>query len=104
MTIVRNKAIDRLRAQGKRVTTPIDLTPDIADDRPDAEACLLRAESDARIVACIEALPGGDATLIRTAFFEGATYAEIAARASSPLGTIKSRIRRALIRLRECLR
>lgn len=103
VTLVRNKAIDRLRAQGKRVTTPIDMAPDIADDRPDAETCLLDAESDARILACIQTLPTGDATLIRTAFFEGTTYADIATRASSPLGTIKSRIRRALIKLRECL-
>lgn len=103
VTLVRNKAIDRLRAQGKRVTTPIEMAPDIADERPDAEACLLGAESDARILACIQTLPAGDATLIRTAFFEGTTYADIAVRASSPLGTIKSRIRRALIKLRECL-
>jgi len=103
VTLVRNKAIDRLRAQGKRVTTPIEMAPDIVDDRPDAETCLLDAESDARILACIQTLPSGDATLIRTAFFEGTTYADIATRASSPLGTIKSRIRRALIKLRECL-
>ncbi len=103
VTLTRNKAIDRLRARGKRVMTPIDAAPDLADDRPDAETCMLSAEADARVLACIETLPKGDAALIRTAFFEATTYADIAARAAAPLGTIKSRIRRALLKLRECL-
>ena len=42
-------------------------------------------------------------TLIRTAFFEGATYEELATRTGSPLGSVKSWIRRGLLQLRECL-
>jgi RNA polymerase sigma-70 factor (ECF subfamily) len=41
--------------------------------------------------------------LIRTAFFEGVTYDELAARTGSPLGSVKSWIRRGLLQLRECL-
>jgi RNA polymerase sigma-70 factor (ECF subfamily) len=41
--------------------------------------------------------------MIRTAFFEGATYNDIAERAALPLGTVKSRIRRALMKLKACL-
>ncbi len=103
VALTRNKAIDRLRAKGKRIMTPIDAADDIADDRPDAETCLIGAEADARVLACIKTLPTGDATLIRTAFFDGSTYADIAERAGTPLGTIKSRVRRALLKLRECL-
>ena len=103
VTLTRNRAIDRLRSRGKRITTPIEDAHDIADDRPDAEACLIAADGDARIHGCVEALAKGDASLIRTAFFDGATYADIAARASTPLGTIKSRMRRALMKLRDCL-
>jgi RNA polymerase sigma factor (sigma-70 family) len=103
VALTRNRAIDRLRSKGKRVMTPIELAEEIADDRPDAEQCLIAHEADARIVACIETLAKDDATLIRTAFFDGATYADISARASMPLGTIKSRIRRALMKLRTCL-
>lgn len=103
VALTRNRAIDRLRARGRQLTAPIEAAADIADDRPDAEACLIEAESGERILACIETLAPGDATLIRTAFFEGSTYADIAARASLPLGTVKSRIRRALLRLRACL-
>ena len=103
VTLTRNRAIDRLRARGKRQFAPIDAAHDIADETPDAEHCLIAHESDARITACIEVLSKGDATLIRTAFFDGATYADLADRASLPLGTIKSRIRRALLKLRDCL-
>lgn len=103
VALTRNRAIDRLRAKGKRVMAPIELAEEVADDRPDAETCLIADEGNARIRACIETLQKDDATLIRTAFFEGATYADIAERAKAPLGTIKSRIRRALLKLRACL-
>jgi RNA polymerase sigma factor (sigma-70 family) len=103
VAMTRNRAIDRLRAKGKRVMAPIELAEEIADDRPDAEECLIAHEANARILACIETLQKDDATLIRTAFFEGSTYADIAARAAMPLGTIKSRIRRALMKLKVCL-
>ena len=103
VALTRNRAIDRLRARGKRIMAPIELAAEIADDRPDAEACLIADQGNARILACIETLQTDDATLIRTAFFEGSTYADIAERASTPLGTVKSRIRRALLKLRTCL-
>ena len=103
VTLTRNRAIDRLRASGKRLMVPIDAAHDVADDTPDAEACLIAGDDRARIAQCIETLNGGDATMIRTAFFEGATYADLADRASVPLGTVKSRIRRALMKLKECL-
>ena len=103
VALTRNRAIDRLRAKGKRVMAPLDLAAEVADDRPDAEECLIAHEADARIIACIQTLATDDAALIRTAFFDGATYADIAERASTPLGTIKSRIRRALIKLKACL-
>lgn len=103
VALTRNRAIDRLRSKGKRVTAPIELAAEIADDRPDAESCLISDEGNARILACIETLATDDATLIRTAFFEGATYNDIADRAKTPLGTVKSRIRRALLKLRACL-
>jgi RNA polymerase sigma factor (sigma-70 family) len=103
VALTRNRAIDRLRAKGKRVMAPIEIAEQVADDRPDAETCLIAHESNARIIACIETLHRDDATLIRTAFFEGATYADIADRARTPLSTIKSRVRRALLKLRACL-
>ncbi len=103
VTLTRNRAIDRLRSSGKRLIAPIEAAMDVADEAPDAEACLIAADDRARIAQCMETLASGDATMIRTAFFEGATYADLAERASVPLGTVKSRIRRALMKLKACL-
>ncbi len=56
-----------------------------------------------RLADCIAALGESDARFIRTTFLNGATYAELADNAGLPLGTVKSRIRRALLKLRACL-
>ena len=103
VTLTRNRAIDRLRASGKRMMAPIEAAADVADDAPDAEACLIAADDRARIAQCMDTLASGDATMIRTAFFEGATYHDIADRSAMPLSTVKSRIRRALMKLKDCL-
>ncbi|MFM5885632.1 MAG: sigma-70 family RNA polymerase sigma factor [Novosphingobium sp.] len=102
-TLTRNRAIDQLRRSGRRPTAPLDLADDVADSAPDAEAALIAQAVDGRIEHCIQALAKSDAAMIRTAFFDGATYADLAERAAMPLGTVKSRIRRALLKLRECL-
>ena len=103
VTLTRNRAIDRLRASGRRMMAPIEAAYDVADETPDAEACLIASDDRARIAQCMDTLASGDAAMIRTAFFEGATYHDIADRAAMPLGTVKSRIRRALMKLKECL-
>ena len=103
VTIARNRAIDRLRARGRRITTPIETIEEPADETASALDCMIEAEGETRIEYCLGRLSDGDATLIRTAFYEGATYGELAERSRQPLGTIKSRIRRAFLKLRECL-
>ena len=103
VTLTRNRAIDRLRASGRRLTAPLDLAFDVVDDAPDAEACLIASDDRARVAQCMDTLASSDAMMIRTAFFEGVTYADIADRASVPVGTVKSRIRRALMKLKACL-
>jgi RNA polymerase sigma-70 factor (ECF subfamily) len=75
----------------------------VPDPEPDAETRVLDQDEATRISWCLDRLEGDDARMIRTAFFEGASYSELAERAARPLGTVKSRIRRALIRLKECL-
>ena len=57
----------------------------------------------ARLFGCLEQLDERRRVLIRTAFFDGATYEELADRIGSPLGSVKSWIRRGLLQLRECL-
>ena len=103
VTLTRNRAIDRLRSRGGRMTTMIDLVEDIVDCRPGVEHRMIAHQTDAHVLICIETLAKDEAALIRTAFFDGATYAEIATRVGAPLGTIKSRMRRALMKLKACL-
>jgi len=103
ITLTRNRAVDRLRSGGRIASSPIELADEIPDPAPAASTLMEIGEDEQRLAHCLGTLEGGDARLIRTAFFEGSTYAELATRAATPLGTIKSRIRRALLKLRECL-
>lgn len=103
-TFARNRAVDRLRAgKVQRGAVPVDEAMEIADDAPRADALLEGAERTARIHHCLGKLEEPTRSSIRTAFFEGRTYAELAAAAGEPLGTIKSRIRRGLAKLKACL-
>ena len=102
-TLARNRAIDRLRAGGLRRSEPIEFAAGIADPSPDAATVLEAAETSGRLTGCLEELEGRRADAIRTAFFGGATYAELAERGGVPLGTMKSWIRRSLLQLKDCL-
>ena len=103
-TIARNRAIDWRRAQGVRRTSPIDDAPDIADPGEGAERALLANEDTQRLLDCMDGLDLQQRDAIRTAFFDGVTYAELAIARAVPLGTMKSWVRRGLARLKDCLR
>ncbi|MEG3597551.1 MAG: sigma-70 family RNA polymerase sigma factor, partial [Pseudomonadota bacterium] len=75
----------------------------IADASPLAEAMLIDAEREARIHGCLDTLDETPRDAIRTAFFEGRTYAELAENMGVPLGTMKSWIRRGLAKLKACM-
>ncbi len=100
--VARNKSIDRLRR--RRATQPLDdQVMQIKDDAPDAAAMLESADEGHRIEHCLEELDKDQSGAIRSAFFGGFTYSDLALRDKVPLGTMKSRVRRGLIRLKECL-
>ena len=103
VAVTRNRAIDRLRASGKARYAPLDDAAEIADPAPRADAQLLAASEDAQLNACINGLDRRDAHFIRSAFIGGATYGQLADAEATPLATVKSRIRRALIKLRACM-
>jgi RNA polymerase sigma factor (sigma-70 family) len=104
VTIARNRSIDRLRsrASGGR-SVAIDEAGEIADTTPTPEALAEMADTDRRLADCIAQLEARQATAIRAAFLDGFTYEELARRIGIPLGTMKSTIRRGLMRLRGCL-
>jgi RNA polymerase sigma-70 factor (ECF subfamily) len=75
----------------------------VSDPAPGAVERVERAQQHQRLSRCLEELEARHASAIRAAFLDGATYEELAARMSVPLGTMKSWIRRGLLKLRACL-
>jgi RNA polymerase sigma-70 factor (ECF subfamily) len=102
-TLARNRAIDRLRASKAHLSRPIDLVAETADIAPLADATLEQDQTQSRLAHCLEQLEPDHAGYVRSAFFGGYTYQTLAEAAAVPLGTMKSWIRRSLLRLRSCL-
>lgn len=101
-TIARNLRIDTMR----RERHPSTLLPDPADDLqpPEpADHALDMAERESRIRAALSQLPAEQATVVRKAFFEDKAHADIEKELGIPLGTVKSRLRLAMNRLRSVL-
>ncbi|HUA78424.1 MAG TPA: sigma-70 family RNA polymerase sigma factor, partial [Acetobacteraceae bacterium] len=80
-----------------------DTPHDALLEEPDALARLSADEDGAALRTCLETLEADRRRLIELAFIEGLSQAELAARFRLPLGTVKSSIRRGLLKLRECL-
>ena len=100
-TIARNKRIDAIRKTiAKRETTLPELFTSIEDNAPGPGEQLSDMETTQIIANAMEHLPDEQAELIRKSFFEGKSHSDIAAETGIALGTVKSRIRTALERLR----
>jgi RNA polymerase sigma factor (sigma-70 family) len=104
VAIARNRSIDRLRsgASAVRMRT-IDEASEISDNKPSALAQIENSQERQRLMDCLGELEPRHAGAIRSAFLDGVAYDELAQRMNIPLGTMKSWIRRSLLRLRECL-
>ena len=104
VAIARNRSIDRLRAGAmRRRMDPIETAEDVRDGAPAAIELVEQAETHARLAICLGELEQRQSAAIRAAFLEGSTYEELAERMAVPLGTMKSWIRRGLLKLRACL-
>ncbi|MGE7370720.1 sigma-70 family RNA polymerase sigma factor [Neorhizobium sp. NPDC001467] len=101
--IARNHSIDLLRAR-RPVASNIDEDGwDIADSGADPEqAAVLKGEGK-RIDRCMEELESDRAGAVRSAYVEGLSYQELADRHAVPLNTMRTWLRRSLLKLRECL-
>ena len=104
VAIARNRSIDRLRSR-KPATRQrsIEEAAEISDSAPGALVQLEISQEHQRLRDCLDDLEPQHARAVRAAFFDGTTYDELAQRMNVPLGTMKSWIRRSLLRLRECL-
>ncbi len=106
LRITRNRAIDRLRARQRRFRLTDELqAAAVADAPPFAPPfqSVLSEEDQAAVRSAVRGLPGDQRQAIEMAFFGGLTHAEIAEALQEPLGTIKARIRRGMLKLRESL-
>lgn len=102
--IARNRAIDRIRSAPARGSqADIELAETLADAGPSPLQATEAASDGSRLELCMQQLEPRRQGLIRAAFFGGATYEELAQRSGSPLGSVKSWIRRGLLQLRGCL-
>lgn len=101
-TIARNKRIDRIRREKRPEFDPTDplLVPE-PEAPPDQAHDAGQAED--RLRAALATLPPEQAELVRTAFFQDLSHRDIATARNLPLGTVKSRIRLALEKLRKAL-
>ena len=99
--VARNKAIDRLRARGRSASEPLGKEAlALVDTSPSASDAAEAREESRLIAQLMSQLDDRQESAIRRAFFGGATYEELAFRDGVPLGTVKSRVKRGLARLK----
>lgn len=99
--LLRFRAIDILRS--RRREEPGYEAPETEDPAPDPFEQVRAGRESAALYGCLETLEEAQQRIIRLAFVEGLSHAELAARLAAPLGTVKSWIRRALLGLKRCL-
>jgi RNA polymerase sigma-70 factor, ECF subfamily len=104
LTMTRTRAIDRLRTRSSQSRSLADgPVPDVPDRESLQDVQLVSAESVASVRAALAGLPVLQRVALELAYYEGLTHAEIAERLEEPLGTVKTRIRSAMLKLRDAL-
>ena len=101
--VARNRALDWYRVQRATMVLPETVFL-IEDPAPSAPETLISRQREQMAIAALNGLEQHQAVAIREAFFNDATYAELANRAGVPLGTMKSWIRRGLLQMRSNMR
>jgi len=108
VTLVRNRAIDRVRMRRRRAellaeSAPSDLGMDGSSGAASASDTLSSGDEARAVREAVATLPAEQKRAVELAFFGGLTQEEIARKLQEPLGTIKARIRRGLLKLRDSL-
>lgn len=102
VAIARNHAIDVIRAR-RPAGADMDAAANVADTMPDPEARAVAGGERERIHGCLDELEQDRAAAVRGAYLNGDSYQELAERFRVPLNTMRTWLRRSLIKLRECL-
>ena len=103
-TIVRNRCLDQVRRPGYETAELDDALLETLEDQDDGPLERLRKSTDAkRLADCMGRLEPPQRQSVMLAFFQGLSHSELAEHLREPLGTVKTRIRRALASLKNCL-
>jgi len=103
VTIARSRALDRLRSAGSRTKLAEEAAQIPRDEVGDAALDAEKSETGSIVRKALSELPEEQQKTLLLAYFEGLTQTEIAARLGDPLGTVKTRMRSGMIKLRELL-
>jgi RNA polymerase sigma-70 factor (ECF subfamily) len=104
LTLARSRAIDARRARSRdRATEPLEAAGETSSDAPGPEALTAAAERHRFVQRALATLNDDMREVIHLAYFGGMSHSEIARRLDQPLGTVKTRIRAAMMQLRERL-
>jgi len=99
-TIARNLRIDAIRRERRPELDPEDFLPEAA---PAADDGMAMAEDEARLRAALKELPADQIQVVELSFFADKPHSQIAAELDIPLGTVKSRLRLAMARLKRMM-
>lgn len=103
VTISRSRAIDRLRSLGARDRLAISVEREASEEVGDAVTDVILSERGKVVRDTLAELPEDQRQVLLLAYFDGFTQSEIAKRLDLPLGTVKTRMRSGMIKLREML-
>ena len=102
ITIARNTSIDRLRKCKQGVVTD-DVIQDLPDTKPNPEAVAVASSEGARIKLCLSELEDEKSNAVQMAYLDGYSYADLAEHFAVPLNTMRTWLRRSLLKLKDCL-
>jgi RNA polymerase sigma-70 factor (ECF subfamily) len=97
--IARNRSLDAVRAGGRR-PTPVEDVPEVGA-APDTAELVAQADAAVQVAEAMAQLPPTQFDVLQLAYFDDLSQSEIASRLGVPLGTVKSRMRLAMNRMRE---
>lgn len=104
LMLTRSRAIDRLRARRARPALEVRDLDWGHEPAHNQEVAVITQEAATRVKAELDALPDPMRKAVELAYYDGLTHSEIAEQLREPLGTVKTRLRSALIRLRATLK
>lgn len=103
LTIARYRTLDLMRARKVRQTTGDEMLENVAGATPDPLDASLQADGAEALTGCLEELSESQRDSILLSYYKGFTHEELSTALSTPIGTVKSWIRRGLMALKRCL-